>query len=192
MNHKLFPLVSLVGLLCIAGRPVFHNLTLPELIDRSHVIVIAKKLPPVKASNRSTLDNCAAAISSFRVEKILHRYHNSVQGHQESSLKKSIDSVQLKSKIDVVTNGTFVQDCLNRKINKSGASFPADTYLPSKPNALSQNKSVVLFLAIKLDPEQKIKSGHLKMSADNAFESIDRQPEIQQEIDRYLQSHPFL
>jgi hypothetical protein len=128
MNHKLFPLVGLASLLCLGGRPVFHALTLPELIDRSRLIVIAKKLPPATASNRMPLDNCAEAISSFRVEKILHRYNNSVTGFQESSLKALIDSVQLKSKIDVVTNDDFVQDCLNRKINKSGVSFAANTY----------------------------------------------------------------
>lgn len=142
----------------LAGRPVFHEPTLAEIVaSASHVVVVAlnQKIEPQKNS-------CEPQKIKLKVIEILKP--------QDLNQKKPlpIDSV-----IQVINNQTSLRDCAIRKANPggSGASFPAERYRGFPLWTAKSNDQFIVFL------KQHGDSGP-SLVMDGAMESLDNRPDI--------------
>jgi hypothetical protein len=141
---------------CLAGRPVFHDLSLAGLARSADVVAVAAKAQPFEEVTKDKL-GCDRVRWHLTVKSILKTPR---QGYPEA-----------ESTLKVLSNVTSVQDCTLREGWKTtGASFSASRYKPSEPAAIT-HKQFIVFLTMK--------NGVLELAADNAFESINRRNEVE-------------
>ncbi len=155
LKRILAAVVLCVPLLCVAGRPVFHELSLPELAQSSGLIAIVAKAPAEVAIKGAY--GCESLEWRLSVVSIL----------------KASPGIPAKpgSKIDVRLNATSYEDCVLRKGGGTkGASFPASRYKPSDPDAPRQRRFIVF-----LQPGD----AGFRLAADLAFESIGKRSDVE-------------
>ncbi len=141
-------------MLCFAGRPVFHDLTLAELVRTSNIIAVVTQVEP--ESIKKGEHGCASA-----------EWHLSVVAMIKTSPEAG---VKAGDTLDVRRNVTSYQDCVIRGWNATGASFPASRYEPSDSDA-PQQKHFIVFL--------KESNRQFALTADLGFESHTLRPKIE-------------
>lgn len=141
---------------CIAGRPVFHDMSLDDLARSADIVAVVSKTGPFEETTKDKL-------GCDRV-----RWHLIVNGMLK---KQRSDYPEVGSTLVVLTNVASVRDCTLRKgWNTTGASFSASRYQPSDPAAIAK-KQFIVFLVMK--------DGVLELVSVNAFESINRKEDIE-------------
>ncbi|MDB6062147.1 MAG: hypothetical protein JWM78_2250 [Verrucomicrobiaceae bacterium] len=141
---------------CNAGRPVFHELSLADLVGAADVVAIVSKAQPFVETVQDQL-GCDRVQWHLTVERTLKKQR---QGYPEP-----------KSTMNVLSNVTGVRDCTFRDGRQtSGASFSASVYKPLDP-AATTNQQFIVFLVVR--------NGVLELLTDTAFESINRKPEVE-------------
>lgn len=160
-----------LGLLCLivlsplvmGGRPVYHALSLQELIARSDLIAVVRKGDP------------------FEVKKAECEYRLNVEIIEVLFSKQGLPQLHPRDTLAVFpANYQSVRaDCLNRKAGGSGFSYAAVRYGDWDPGFLSSDSgnTFIIFL-------QKVGSGFLglfpsyEVAAAGAFERMDKRKKI--------------
>lgn len=155
--RTIFALLALsVSLCCSAGRPVYHVLSLADVVRTADVVAIVSTDQPAEKIIKDNL-GCDLVQWHLIIESTLKSVH---QG-----------SPPAKSDVYILSNITSVLDCTLRTGWKtSGASFVATQYIPSDPTA-NTKKQFIVFLVVK--------NGVLELLTDNAFESINKKSDIE-------------
>jgi len=167
MSENLKWIVAAIGIglgapaLCLAGRPVFQELSLSELTQASKLIAV------VTSATTETISK-----GPYGCESIESRM--SIVAIIKISPGVSAKPGQV---IDVRQNVSSYQDCVFREGWKtSGASFEARRYKPSVLDALKQERFIVF-----LEP-----SDHgFQFTAHLGYESIARKQEIESLLNRW-------
>lgn len=140
-----------------AGRPVYHDLSLAQLTQDSHLIAEVSKV------EESTVDvhyGCKSQRWRLSVVEVLK--------------PDPMTGAASRSTLEVHSSPTSIADCLLRStVSSSGASFSANRYAPSDKAAFKQERFIVF-----------LRRGHhgLELTSDSAFESLKKKPEIQRLI----------
>jgi hypothetical protein len=155
--RTMFAMVALcVPFCCSAGRPVFHELSLEDLVRSASVVAVVSKAQPFEKTTKDKL-GCDRVQWHLTVVDILKTHR---QGYPE-----------VRSNLEVLSNVTSVRDCTLRDGWKTtGASFAASRYKPSDPTAIT-TQQFIIFIAMK--------DGVLELLSDNAFESINRKTDVE-------------
>jgi hypothetical protein len=155
--RTIFAVVVLcVPFCCSAGRPVFRDLSLADLVRSADVVAVVSRAQPFEKTTKDKL-------GCDRVQ-----WHLTVIGILKTQRQ---DYPEARSHLEVLSNVTSVQDCTLREGWKTtGASFAASRYRPSDPTAIT-TKQFIVFLVVK--------NGVLELLADNAFESINRKSDVE-------------
>lgn len=143
--------------LAIAGRPVIREATLEQLVARSHLIAIVQKRQPFTERSTQLESGCKGLRWPFLIKEVLNQQTTLkvVPNMSMSRPSNVIDSALLKElampgkKVDVLFNQVSVQDCQNRLVNGSGASFPAERYNPSMPDLLTKRNEFIVFMMVQ-------------------------------------------
>lgn len=125
-HHFIAALALCFPILAIAGRPVFHDLSLTELAEASDVIAVVTQSRPF--------------------ESIIKAEHgcDSIQWRMPVVEVLKTDYKELSPIIEARSNVTSVRDCTYRQGGKTtGASFAAERYSTSDPNAAKQGQFIV-------------------------------------------------
>ena len=143
-----------VPALCAAGRPVFGSISLPQLVHRAKLIVLATK---AHAETAETLNGCTSLEWHVTVVKVIKTSPGMV--------------IKPGNTIRVRHNVIAYEDCsLRRVVGPSGASFAADRYQPSIPD-LPETGRVIVFL----EPSDQ----GFQLVAAASFESADMRAEVE-------------
>jgi hypothetical protein len=146
--------------LCLAGRPVFHELSLSELTQAAKLIAV------VTCASTETI-----AKGPYGCESIERRM-------SIVAIIKISPGVNAKpgQTIDVRQNASSYQDCVFREGWKTaGASFEAYRYKPSVSDAQQQERFIVF-----LEPSER----GFRLTADHGYDSIARKQEIESLLNR--------
>lgn len=144
-----------VPLVCVAGRPVFRDLSLSELTQSSKLIAIVTKAP-----------TATAVKGAYGCESLEWRL-------SIISILRATAGVQVEpgNAIGIRLNVTSYEDCVLRKgWSTTGASFAASRYTPSLMTAPQQERFIVFLAPSDLG---------FRLTADMGFESIARKSEIE-------------
>ena len=159
MNNMILAEITLFYLTAaLAGRPVFHEPSLAEIVAKStHVAVVALNQKVEQQKN-----SCEPQIIKLKVIEILKP--------QDPNQKKSFP---INSVIQVINNQTSLRDCAIRKghPNSSGASFPAERYRGFQLWAAKPKHPFIVFLNQDINAIPTL-------VMDNAMESLDKRSEI--------------
>ncbi|WP_285447527.1 hypothetical protein [Xanthomonas sp. LMC-A-07] len=141
--------------LCFAGRPIVSELSLSGLTYSSELIAIVTAEAPEAILKREY--GCASYEWNLSVIAVI----------------KNTPGINVKpdQKIRVRNNVMYYQDCVLRQGNMtSGASFMANMYTPSAPNA-PRNRQFIVFL----EPSD---FGY-QLKAHSGYESIAKRSEVE-------------
>tara|TARA_B100000315_G_C14512531_1_gene557657 strand:+ start:773 stop:1300 length:528 start_codon:yes stop_codon:yes gene_type:complete len=135
-RNRFFPVVlrSLVLILAFiiftGGRPVFHEITLEQLIQQSDAILIVSGKEPFQTKSECFISDY------FLIEEVLF----------------STDKLKLlqPGKELIVNNRGLAShfDCEARKNNPSGVSFAANRYYQLSPTTLNSLEKPIIFIKI--------------------------------------------
>jgi hypothetical protein len=140
---------------CLAGRPVFEDLTLPALTARADWVVVATRV----GAEETTTDTlgCPRQYWPLQVDRVLKA---------PSAAATASGSARLRVQVNV----TGARDCRLRARQSAGASFPAARYNPSAPPPRAGETRVVFAIA---------GDGDMSLAAEQSWESIRRIDEIE-------------
>jgi hypothetical protein len=160
----------------VAGRPVFHELTLEQLIASSELVVIAEPTPPIAVSH--TMRTCKPLLQTFTVTEVLLAAPESTRKESEAGPKSPSSPPSAGKTISVALNPTELTTCRNEEVlqNGTGASFYAEKYRLERPTVLQAETGVLLFL--------RIRDGQLLLGAEGAIESLAQTPSVRAKIAR--------
>lgn len=167
---------------CLAGRPVFYDFKMEDLVARSHVIAEVKREQPNAVQKTfdwfKWLKGCSAEYWSLKLSKVLllqwklrlspgvKMYPMEEEPVEENSLSTQFGRGKT---VNVIVNEVSLTDCIFRKKNPSGASFPAERYIPSNSD-IPEDKTFLIFL--------QIKRGEPHLTVTNAFEDLTKEGEV--------------
>lgn len=139
---------------CLAGRPVFEDLTLPALTARAEWVVVATLV----GAEETTTDavGCALQYWPLQVDRVLKAPAAAVTARP--------------TRLRVLVNVTASEDCRLRAQRKAGASFAAARYSPSVSPPRAGETRVVFAVA---------RDAGVSLVADRAWESVRRVDEIE-------------
>lgn len=141
MRTLVFLVACLVSGLSVAGRPVFHYLTLSDLVARSNVIVVAEPMASFDNLRDLKTRTCGELLRPFSIVEVV--------GMPPAGGLPS--PVERGAELSVVMNPTLLTACHLEEIlqNGTGASFQALAYRPQQHLVLRPGKPVLLFLRIR-------------------------------------------
>ncbi len=160
--RKILAVVALsLPLCCIAGRPVFNDLSLDLLARSADIVAVVSKSQPFEETTKD----------KFGCDWV--RWHLTVK---DVLKKQRPDYPEAGSPLVVLANTTSVQDCTLREgWRTAGASFSASRYSPSDPTAITKQQFIVFLV---------MKNGVLELVSDNAFEAINRKGDVESLLDQ--------
>lgn len=139
---------------CLAGRPVFEDLTLPALTARAEWVVVATRV----GAEETTTDalGCAQQYWPLQVDRVL----------------KAPDAAATvrPARLRVLVSVTATRDCRLRARLSAGASFAAARYSPSSSPPRAGETRVVFAIA---------NDGDMSLAAERSWESVRRIDEIE-------------
>lgn len=132
--------------LSFAGRPVYHDLDLKDLLGRSGWVLSVKNLRSKKVKLKCGWDSELYVVEVVKV----------LRSSQERQFKPT-------QTIEFAPSPTAIADCEHRQKHSSGVSFAAVRYKSSLDfSKLRKSESFVVFLTVA--------NGQLSLVADGAFE----------------------
>jgi hypothetical protein len=146
----------------LAGRPVFHEPTLQEIVAGSAyvaVVALSQKIEPQKNS-------CEPQIIKLKVLEIL-----------KPKDTKQQKSLLINNVIEVINNQTSLRDCSYRKAHPggSGVSFPAQRYRGFELWSAKPKDQFIVFL-------NHNEGTSPTLAMDGAMESLEKRAAIQKLI----------
>ena len=167
--HVIF-LLLLGGVFVVhAGRPVFHDMSLEELIGQSNAIVVVRKSDPFEVKGKKISEDCQELKWRFKIVEILYQGSRSPSGGPPLKNEES-KTLKVGEEIEVLHNALEIQDCLNRLQNESGYSFSANRYKSSDPTAINREKELILFVIVHKDSTE--------LTVEQAYEPISSKDKI--------------
>jgi len=139
---------------CLAGRPVFEDLTLPALTARAEWVVVATLV----GAGETTTDaaGCALQYWPLQVDRVL-------KAPAEAAAARP-------TRLRVLVNVAATRDCRLRARMSAGASFPAARYGSSVPAPRAGETRVVFAV---------VSNGEVALAAEQSWESVRRIDEIE-------------
>jgi len=137
---------------CLAGRPVFEDLSLPILAARADWVVVATLDGP-EAHAKDEL-GCLRQHWPLRVDRVL----------------KAPPAAASPARLRVLVNVAATRDCGLRARMSAGASFPAARYGSSVPAPRAGETRVVFAV---------VSNGEVALAAEQSWESVRRIDEIE-------------
>lgn len=157
-----------------AGRPVFFDRSLSQVVEKSDAVVVAERpydFKPTTAREKG----CEVIVWPLMVREVLYSAKNwSLTALENSTSSPSPISLIPGQAIDVAINPTWISDCRFRSENTNGVSFVADYYRSSLGTVTEPPNTLILFLTTM--------NGRLIVTFQNAFESVDQIESVRKEI----------
>ncbi len=185
MRNIIIGLISLLTVLVcsmgIAGRPVFQDYTIEQLVENSHLVAIVEKRKPFAQISIPVAGGCKEVRWPFQIKEVL----NQQTALENLPPRKAIDLALLKKlavtgkKIDVEFNEVSTKDCIFRIDNLSGYSFPSERYTPITTNLFEKKNTFIAFMVLK--------GKSLTLTTMNSIESSSQKNKVL-EIARKLRS----
>lgn len=161
----LLALALALPMTCLAGRPVFEDLSLPALAARADWVVVATLDGPEAFVKDEP--GCPQQQWPLRVDRVLKA--------------PAAGATASPARLQVRVNVTASRDCRLRAGRSAGASFAAARYTPSVP-APRQGETRVIF-AVADD-------GFVALAAEQSWESVRRTDEIERLLSRPPRASP--
>lgn len=157
-------LLTGVPLPALAGRPVVHDLTLPQLVSRADAIAVVRAAAPFRPTTESLADGCLAEVWPLTLEEVVHR---------APQAGPTVGLFRPGTGLRILINPTAVVDCGARKGSGSrGVSFPASRYRSSLGLLSRPAATMVVFL--------NRREGRWQLVCEGAFEDVSRLGPIRQ------------
>jgi len=158
MSKSLKQIVAVISLgvpvLCLAGRPVFQEISLPQLTQASKLIAVVAKASAETVKGAYGCESLEWRVSVVAIIKT----------------SPEVDAT-LGNTISVRQNVTSYRDCVLREGWKTtGASFAATRYQPTVPDAPKEERFIVF-----LEPSDR----GFQLTVDSGFESIAKRSEVE-------------
>lgn len=137
--------------LCFAGRPVFHTLSMQDLAAASDAIVLVEKATPFAGDVKGAY-GCTRNLWRVRIERVI----------KTSSAFAAL--APTKQTLVVFRNPTGFAGCVYSEGGKtSGVSYSATRYQPTQPVEVADQDAFIVFLAVR--------QGVIELTTENAVES---------------------
>ena len=160
-------LLALAPLPALAGRPVFAEVSLPQLVALSDAIVVARTPAAFRPTTITLANGCRSPAWLLSIEAVLHR---STPASPAASLLRPGRSAE------ILIAPTSLKACANFRVDSRPVSFPASLYRSSLGPLSRPPEQLVLFL--------RHDRGHWQLAAEGSYESVGRLGAIRQAIPR--------
>lgn len=160
-------LLALAPLPGLAGRPVYSEVSLPQLVALSDAVVVARRPAAFRPTTITLADGCRSVVWPLTIEEVLHR-----------SAQASAAGGPLRpgGRAEILIAPTGLVDCANRRVHASGVSFPAILHRSSLDPLSRSPEQLVLFL--------RRDRGRWQLTGDGTYDSVSRLGAIRQAIPR--------
>lgn len=151
----------------LASRPVYHTLTLTELIGESDMIVIARKAEPFIVTRQWSVGIGPSGEPVPPFPASAYRFQASEMLYAKAGHRIRADQI-----IEVAPSGQQVRfaEYRGRKLFGRTMSYAARRYEPSAPEAFDRDAELILFLSSD--------GGRLEFTAERAWEPVAQKSAI--------------
>ncbi|MES2039811.1 MAG: hypothetical protein V4495_18495 [Pseudomonadota bacterium] len=173
----LLTVVLLTPMHAFAGRPVFHDLSLPELIAKSQAVLVVDK-PSTFSPQMSANARACNVISWPLIARELLFSGNDASRLDSPGMSSTlpVSPVKTGDMLAVTINPVSLVDCgyRSRPNLSNGVSFSAERYASSLDMANEPPKTFIVFLR-RVD-------GRWSFTAESAFEDISKLKDVRKII----------
>ncbi|MBI3729026.1 MAG: hypothetical protein HY254_11940 [Burkholderiales bacterium] len=166
-------LVLLTPTLAFAGRPVFNDLSLPELVSRSQAVLVVDRPATFAPQNSANANACNVISWPLIARELLYSGTDASRLDSPDITSKLPDSpVKNGDKLVVTINPVSLVDCgfRSRPNLRNGVSFAAERYASSLNIENEPPKTFIVFL--------RWIDGRWSLTAASAIEDISKLKDV--------------